>query len=107
MVDTVTGMTAPDSSPLRPARVRRRGAPGASAPVPAGPTAEELRELLEAAIDHLVGLEATVDELRHQIIGLTRAVEATKPAVPVKKAAAAKKLPAAKKAGRPSRRREA
>jgi hypothetical protein len=63
--------TSSENQPaLRPARPRRARA--AADPQPAS-TPEELRELLEAAIDHLVTLEEKVDRLTAEVAALRTA----------------------------------
>jgi hypothetical protein len=63
--------TSSENQPaLRPARPRRARA--AADPQPAS-TPEELRELLEAAIDHLVTLEEKVDRLTAEVAALKTA----------------------------------
>ena len=78
---------------LRPAR--RRPAASDAAPPDPTPGSEELRELLEAAVDHLIALRSEVAELRAAVAEL---------AAPAKRAPA-KKAATAKKAAAPARTR--
>jgi len=79
-------VTAPESPELRPARpLRRAGGASGSSDLPSGGEFEELRDLLLAAIDHLIALE---DDVRD----LTAAVERLASARPARPLRAASRI---------------
>ena len=71
-------MTAPEGPELRPARPLRGASPVPGTPdAPSGAEFEELRDLLLAAIDHLIALEDEVQVLTAAVARTARPLRAT------------------------------